>query len=105
MTDSELQYIVSEFRRGILGRRTSYGMCFVICLPLRSYLAALGCDTELMEADFGHTNHIWLQLPDGRIIDPTADQFQTPEGGKMPKVYIGALPEWYKAARRVRGWR
>ena len=41
-------------------------------------------------------DHCWLRLADGRIIDPTADQF----GNGMPKVYIGTLPAGYKEEPR-----
>ena len=88
--------IVRGFRRGILAGRKSRDMCFAVCAPLQAYLSCcIGIETELIEGDFERCNHIWLQLPDGRIIDPTADQFKTPEGKRMPKVYIGPLPEWY----------
>lgn len=79
---STLKRIVSEFRRGILGLSPSSRMCYAICLPLQSYLSLAGYKTVLIEGDFetdcGITNHSWLQLPDGRIIDPTADQLSRP---------------------------
>jgi hypothetical protein len=90
-----LRQIVSEFRKGILGKRNSAAMCYAVCAPLQSYLGLIGYETELVEGDFGTTNHYWLELPDGTIIDPTADQFSTPMR-KMPKIYIGPLPDWYK---------
>ena len=37
-------------------------------------------------------NHIWIRLADGRVLDPTADQF-----GDYPPVYLGdPLPELHK---------
>lgn len=90
-----LQRIVSEFRRGILGKRESAMMCAAVCYPLQGYLSMLGHETEVVEADFGETNHLWLKLPCGCIIDPTGDQFSGPIL-KLPKVYIGPIPEIYK---------
>jgi hypothetical protein len=69
-------------------------MCFAVSAALQGYLSSCGVETELVEADFGHTNHFWLRLPDGRILDPTADQF-----GLSP-VYLGKLPTKYIKALR-----
>ena len=48
-------------------------------------------------------NHYWLKLPDGRILDPTASQFKTPEGEEMPKMYLGEKPKWYKLKKNKNG--
>ena len=96
--DAALRKIVTGFRRGLLGNRPSTQMCFTVCAPLQGLLEIYGHKTEMVEGDFGHTNHFWLRFSDGRIIDPTADQFKKPDGGKMPRVYIGEKPEWYKEA-------
>ena len=89
-----LHRLVSAFRRGVLGNRESGMMCAAVCYPLQGYLSMLGHETEVIEADFGNTNHVWLQLPCGCIIDPTADQFSGPTL-KLPKVYIGPVPDIY----------
>src|SRR4051812_41594090 len=101
---ASLKKLVTEFRRGILNGETSAGMCFAICAPLQTILEMCGYKTKLIEGEikptkrFAYpTNHYWLELADGRIIDPTADQFSTPER-PMPKVYIGALSEWYQVS-------
>jgi hypothetical protein len=41
-------------------------------------------------------------MQDGRIIDPTADQFYTPTWAEMPPVYIGELPDWYQIETLLR---
>lgn len=92
----ELRSTVLSFRKGVLGKEPSDRMCFAVCAPLQGFLSILGYDTQLVEGDFGRTNHFWLKLPDGSIIDPTADQFRKPDGSPMPKVYIGELPAWYR---------
>lgn len=97
-----LHRIVSGFRKGILGKRSSAAMCFAVCAPLQGYLSMLGYDAEMVEGkmrykDVGiNSEHYWLRLSDGRIIDPTADQFKAPDGSQMPAVYIGEKPEWYR---------
>jgi hypothetical protein len=63
-------------------------MCAVVSYSLQGYLSFLGVTTELGEVDLKFSNHVFLKLPDGRILDATADQF----GG--PKVYLG-MPLWF----------
>lgn len=71
-------------------------MCFAVCGPLQPLLSLAGVETELVEAwfkrEYGEQNHYWLKLPDGRILDPTADQFG------LPAVYLGPIPEDYRRA-------
>ena len=89
----DIKKIVQEFRRGILDGKGSLMMCYAICLPLRSYLRySFEIETDLIEGTVYGANHYWLQMIDGTIIDPTADQFDY----KMPKVYIGKAPEGYE---------
>ena len=88
MDDRQLKRICSGFRSGLLKRREGDMMCAVVCYPLQGYLSMLGQDALIEEVDLKSSNHVFLRLPDGRVLDPTADQF----GG--PKVYIGE-PLWY----------
>ena len=92
MSVASLAGIVIGFRNGLLGKRRPTDMCRVVCLPLESYLRVEGYDTIVVEGTVEGWDHCWLRLADGRIIDPTADQF----GNGMPKVYIGTLPVGYK---------
>lgn len=85
MTDKDLIAIASGFRSGVLGTRSGDRMCFVVSAPLQAYLSFLSVETRLMENDSGETNHVWLGLTDGRVLDPTIDQF----GSAYPKVYLG----------------
>jgi hypothetical protein len=96
--DLDLLQLATEFRKGILDcvqfNNDPRGMCFAVCAPLQGYLlACFGVETELVQADFGFSNHVWLRLDARRILDPTADQF--PEA-KLPPVYIGNLPAIYR---------
>jgi hypothetical protein len=105
MTDKELIKITGQFTKGVLGKRTSKDMCFAVCAPLQSYLSLL-CETpsDLIEGEIKvgkqlHS-HYWLRLLDGRILDPTANQFKTPDGKDMPMVYLGKKPTWYKLIKK-----
>ena len=94
MNDRELKRVAREYRQGMLEGAPSDMMCFALCFPLQGYLGFLGVHTKLVEADFGRCNHYWLKLEDGRILDPTADQFSG-KSLKLPKVYLGPIPEVY----------
>jgi hypothetical protein len=89
MTDKQLIKFVTAFRKGNLGKRKDSGsMCFAVCAPLQSLLALSGVETELTEGtvdlfEGASTNHFWLTLPDGRVLDPTADQYG------LKAVYLG----------------
>jgi hypothetical protein len=97
-SDKSLHRIALEFRRDVLGKRQSNEMCFAICAPLATLLTLYGYDVTLIEGwvSVYTINHFWLRLNDGRILDPTADQFRKPNGAKMPKVYLGERSEWYR---------
>lgn len=90
MTDKRLTRIAEDFRDGLLNGRHSRLMCFAVCAPLQSLLSISGIETELVEVEFPGINHFYLRLLDGRILDPTADQFD------LPAVYLGPVPEKYR---------
>jgi hypothetical protein len=90
MSDKQLTKFAREFRFGVLSGRRPHGMCFAVCAPLQTLLELAGVETELVEGDVGEWNHVWLRLHDGRILDPTADQFG------LAAVYLGALPPNYQ---------
>lgn len=99
LTDKQLIKICSQFRTGVIGRGASKNKCFMVSAPLHAYLKWLKVECALVEGfvTIGEmiTNHYWLSLPDDRIIDPTADQFNEIKGKNMPKVYLGEKPDWY----------
>ena len=96
MTNNQIKKYASDFRKGLLKDYPSESMCFVVTSPLATLLILEGIQCELTEGMVGKCHHFWIEFPNGNILDPTADQFKTPEGQDMPKVYIGQLPEWYK---------
>lgn len=91
VTDGGLVRVARQFRKGLLGRKSSRGTCGMVSMALGGYLAFLGIKTEYVETDLQDApteaaNHAWLRLPDGRVLDATADQFD--ELG-LPPVYLG----------------
>lgn len=100
----ELTKIVTQFRKGILGKRKTgpKKMCFVVCAPLQGFLHGCGYFTTLVQGDIiidGEVHeHWWLSYKD-LIIDPTASQFLKPDGTEMPEVYIGEKPDWYQISK------
>jgi hypothetical protein len=97
MTKAQLQKakrIAKEVRLFSLGKKPSRGACFALSLRVSAALAEAGIpttlDTTYVGDSSGRTDHWFLRLEDGQIVDATADQF----GG--PKVYVGAMPAHYQ---------
>lgn len=90
MSDDELVTFASEFREGILDGDVPALMCFAVCAPLVTLLSLYGVEADMVVGDLGWINHTWLRLRDGRVLDPTADQFNDCDGyEKLPPVYLG----------------
>ncbi|KQT59997.1 hypothetical protein ASG52_19930 [Methylobacterium sp. Leaf456] len=89
MDDKQLVWFASEFREGILDGGSPRMMCWAVSAPLEALLRMYGVETELAESDLGECNHFFLRLPDGRVLDPTADQFNYVRSEAMPPVYLG----------------
>jgi hypothetical protein len=95
MNDQKLIQVCRAFREGLLDGASSEAMCFVVASSLSGFLSAHGVKTEVVEGSLGVMNHFWLRLPDGRILDPTADQFNTLELSPpltseiLPDIYLG----------------
>ncbi len=88
--DDILLEVARSFREGIVRDGCSVGYCFMVCAPLEGYLHFVGIDAKLVRGvvcgDDWEVEHCWLQLIDGRVLDPTADQFDNFE---LPEVYLG----------------
>lgn len=104
MKDKEIIRITTEFRDGMLDGRPSNWTCGMVCFALRGYLEFLGLETSLYESDLGEMNHIWMMLPDGRVLDPTADQFNHwfPHR-QYPKVHLGKPLDIHENAKVYNG--
>jgi hypothetical protein len=86
LSDADLIDIAMDFRGAIVGAQPSARYCFMVCAPLAGFLNVCGQSVEIQETVVGTSNHVWLLLPDGRALDPTADQFDV----TLPPVYLGA---------------
>lgn len=93
MSDAEIIRVAKGFTKGLLGKKSTVDMCYVVCSPLVGYLSMLGVDCRLTDGHIEHCeselHHFWITLPDGRIIDPTADQFG------LLNVWVRKLPQNY----------
>lgn len=106
MTDEEIIEAAEGFREGILEDNpfgengSSHRMCGAIAWPLAGYLRAI-CEIDCAEAKSlvstpeGDWEHIWIRLSDGRVLDPTADQFNH-LGREYPAVYLGPPTELHE---------
>ena len=99
MKDKELIKATREFTKGLTKGEIDQ-KCFAISAPLSGYLSFLGVENELIECEVETPTELWghycIELPDGRILDPTAGQFV---GLNLPKIYLGVLPECYLKLR------
>lgn len=103
MTDHEVYLYATDFRRAILGDAPSDRMCAAISSPLCSALGVLDVPVELVKSDFGAFNHVFLDLLDGRFLDPTADQFNWLNVTAFPAIYVGPPTLIHRRANRYEG--
>ena len=101
MTDKQLLKTATSFTKGLLGKRNSVGWCYGVSFSLQSYLRMCNFKTEIIEGEIktniGLHQHFWLKLDDGRILDATADQFNSHKiPSQMPRIYLGEKPKYYK---------
>ena len=106
LTDADLIKLSTQFRYGVIGRTKSWGKCLLVTSPLYCYLKFLKVDCKMIEGyvTIGDniTNHYWILLPDNRILDATADQFNEVREKQMPKVFVGEKPDWYMEKKKKR---
>lgn len=95
-SDRELLRIARAAREQITLGGPSSGYCAVVCVPLATYLTRRGFPAEDVHGAVGEWQHSWVVLGDGRILDPTADQFNRAGAARMPQVYLGARPAHYE---------
>lgn len=93
MKDAHIIKFAKSFRHGMIGRKAGDYACFMICAPLAPLLRHHGVKAEVrdgwIQLDIGSMNHFWISLPDGRVLDPTAEQFNKHLGLSLPRVYLG----------------
>jgi hypothetical protein len=71
--------------------------CVAVCVPLALYLTRRGFPAMDVHGGVGEWQHTWIALGDGRILDPTADQFNRTTATRMPPIYLGPVPAHYEA--------
>lgn len=94
--DRELRRIARIAREHITLGAHPQGYCIAICVPLATYLTRRGVIAMDVHGGVGDWQHTWIALSDGRILDPTADQFNRPGAARMPAIYLGARPAHYE---------
>lgn len=94
MTEKKIAQISKLFTKGILDGMTSVDKCFIVCAPLAAYLSIFGIECTLTEGEINHCeatlHHYWITLSNGKIIDPTADQFG------LLNQWVTKQPSYYK---------
>jgi len=90
LLDKEIIRIVKEFVKGLLGNKPTVDKCYMVCSPLSAYLSFLEIENTLTEGEVNEYHHFWITLSDGRIIDPTADQFG------LLNIYLKNKPSYYR---------
>ena len=99
-TDAELIDVCRDFRHGMIGEGTpGDGFCAMVSWPLAAYLrACCGINADCVQTDLkDHPTaqcyeHVWIRLADGRVLDPTFDQFCSEE---PVDIYLGAATEFH----------
>jgi hypothetical protein len=86
LSDADLVEIAMDFRNALVGSQPSTRYCAMVCAPLAGFLNVCGQPVAIQETLVGTSNHVWLLLPDGRALDPTADHYDA----TLPPVYLGA---------------
>lgn len=75
MLPSEIFAFTSSFRTAFLRGTSSDRMCAALSSPLNAALNMLGIASTLYSSDLAEgVAHIFIMLPDGQVLDPTADQ-------------------------------
>ena len=109
MSDADLIAAALQMRNSVLDAFAtdgdSTGFCFMVSAPLAGWLSYSGIDCCEKTVDFGFANHCFVELPDGRILDATADQFNhLLRKNKLPAIYLGKIPsiysKWIRAVAR-----
>jgi hypothetical protein len=88
MTDRQLIKLAWDVRSEVV-YGSSRGCCVLAAPLLCERLQAAGVLARVAQGDVGKSGHLWVALPDGRILDATGDQFNW---HKLPPVYLEPRP-------------
>lgn len=94
MKELEIRRQAKQFCRGLLGNTDTDSKCFITSIALTSYLNTIGVECTLKEGFVKGHHHFWIGLPDGKIIDATADQF-TNGNDIYPNLFVSKPPGYY----------
>lgn len=108
VNDRELVYFTMLFKETALDGHNSRGKCLKLTAALVPMLNVVGVPCVLTTGDvwatnvkgevIGRTFHAWVTLKDGRILDPTLEQFPEARTLEMNAgIYLGRKLEWMKA--------
>lgn len=94
MNHLEIATYSTMFRRGLLQGSDSDRMCAALAGPLCAALLVLGekarCMESVLVGDSHVSNHVFIELEDGLVLDPTADQFNGElAGAAFDEIYLG----------------
>lgn len=95
LSDDELITLAAEFRAGVIGQKSGDEMGLVICPTLAGLLTGYGVACEVhstalqVKGEEGLREHYWIALEDGRVLDPTLDQFADWFSVPAEAVYLG----------------
>jgi hypothetical protein len=89
MSDRELISLAWNVRDDAIGDDASFNRCYRVWGDLFLFLERDGVAAVQVEAElYDGFMHAWIILEDGRVLDPTADQFNN-DVEKYPGVYLG----------------
>lgn len=93
MTDQQIIDFSKAFTKEYLNGRESTGLCYRVCSVLVCELHDRGVECTLTDGFISYdgidARHFWITFEDGRIIDPTAGQFN------LCNIWLGNQPVYY----------
>lgn len=99
MPPSRLLEYATALRAAVIADSSSAMLCMAITAPLHSALQRLGVKTLITASELDTCNHLFLTLDDGQVLDPTADQFNTPGSPRYPPVYLGPMLDIHRPSK------
>ena len=85
LNNEEILNLSREFRQAVLEKDPSDEMCMALSSNLLALLHSKGAAGSLEISELEEIDHIFIKLPDGQILDVSADQF----GSQYQDVYMG----------------
>ena len=84
-------------RGSVLGKgMMPHGGCYDVSNELTRYLLDQDIECHIKWVLVGKHTHWVVELEgENLIVDGTASQFRTPDGQRMPHLYVGPQPAWY----------